>query len=463
MKNYSVKKINDVIADVTGSVTLPIEIALPTPQIARRSAMTGIQNPTPNPKDTMGYSWKQEIEGISPRIFNISDLLIVDYPDEYYKEQFDVYFNSFGDREWLKLPDKRVELCMVRNGKKKKKEITLSTITPLDENYSGNKKRYTNAIVHPANTSVANPNIFNTIYSGGNAGKPNNQTIDALNPDPWYVFPTEWKLDETDPMFSQDGIAQSGLNKLNNPNITVELDIRNFIKDYFTRDIIEYPINMETTQLQVKALGRMTLTTINQAYLGTPGDFSDGELAVHRRNPTLFFRLSAGDPKTAKLGSSAKYVFNKADLDALAFPGESVTIDLGYGNIRSFTFNISDTLGFANTFYQIVRSEFSGQYNNYKCNFNKGEDVVIEKTVNADILYEPIPFVPFIVNVDTEAELYGTQIRAADPATFYQKRLFSDLSLPIKIKLKIDKFFVDYTNPTLGYTNYAYGHKTTIG
>jgi hypothetical protein len=457
MKNYSVKKINDVVADVTGSVTLPIEIALPTPQIARRSAMAGIQNPTPNPKDTLGQSWKQEIEGISPKEFNISDLLIVDYPDEYYKEQFDIYFNSFGDREWLNLPDKRLELCMVRNGKKSRKAGAYNSTTPLNESYKGNKDRYTNAIVHPANTSDTNPNIFNTIYSGGNAGAPNPELL-LQGLGPWHNSPTEWKLDETDPMFSQDGIAQSGLNRLNNPNITVELDIRNFIKEYvnyFTRDIIEYPINMETTQLQVKGLGRMTQTTINKVYLGTPGEFSDGEFAFHRRNPTLFFRLSAGDPKTAKLGSSAKYYFDFNS--ALATVGETVNIDLGYGNTIDNLVVVGD---FMNQFHQVVNDEYS---NKYRCKFNKNNGITIEKLVNSNNLYEPVPFVPTITNLDSETTYNATQIRAADPATFYQKRLFSDLSQPVKIKLKIGKFFVDCDEPTLGYTQYAYGHKTTIG
>ena len=445
MPTYSLNVINTTTADDV-VVALPgsggIDVTLPVPQIAKRAIPLGI-NPNPNPKaPETGRGWRFEIDGITPRRYNIDDLSLVEYPDGYYKEQFDIYFNSFGDREWLNLPDKRLELCMVRNGKKKSKKITLTT-TLLDESYRGNKKRYTNAIVHPANTSVTNLNISNTIYSGGYSENP---------------MQTEWKLNENDLMFTQDGIDQSGLNRLNNPNITIELDIRNFFRNR-TLSSTEYPIDMSNAIIAVKGLGIITSTTINQIYMGTSNNFTNGEPAFHKRNPTLFFRLSAGDPKTAKLGSSAKYVFDFNS--TIATEGQTVNIDLGYGNTID---NLVVGPGnFIDQFHQVVNDAYS---NKYRCKFltkTSSSGILIEKLVNSNNLYEPDPFAPTITNVDTEIITTPFQTRAADPATFYQKRLFSDLSQPVKIKLKIDNFFVDYDDPTSGYTPFTYGHKTTIG
>jgi hypothetical protein len=443
MKNYSVKIINGILADNTGSVTLPLpegEVTLPVPQIAKRKIPLNIEAPF--------FAYRDQIDGLSPKTWNVENLLMVTYPDGYYKEQFDIYFNSFGDREWLNLPDKRLELCMVRNGKPQKRAANETNTSPLDNFLNGNKNTYTNAIVHPANTSVANPTIFNTIYSGGNG-----QTS--------FGMPTEWKLDETNLLFSADGIGvyQSSLSRKNNPNITVELDTRNFFKIVSGQfGTLEYPVELDPTldpNIEVRGLGRISKSIINQVYLGTSGNFTTGRVVFYKRNPTLFFRLSAGDPETAKLGSNAKYVFY--NLDTFAIEGQTVTIDLGYGNTTNFTLNANS---FSIQFRQAIGTQFPGKY---RCKFNKNNHIVLEKLVNSDNLYNVDQFVPSIVNLNTGGELYGTQIRAADPATFYQKRIFSDLSQPIKLKLKIGKFFVDYNDPTLGYAFFAYGHKTTIG
>jgi len=158
-------------ADGNGSGSISY---LPIPQIAKRKVFIP-DGKVPPSND------RKRLDSISPINYIFEDVMTFSFPEEYYKEQFDIYFNSFGDRDWLSLPNKRVELCMVSN-RQNKKSYSNSNTSGLSISGNGNKDNYTNSIVHPANTNDRNTTIINTIYSGGNAGDSNfDQTGNSLN------------------------------------------------------------------------------------------------------------------------------------------------------------------------------------------------------------------------------------------------------------------------------------------
>jgi len=147
----------------------------------------------------------------------------------------------------------------------------------------GNKDNFHNAIVHPANSGYDMNTIQNTIYSGG---------VARGSDDFPGIRQTEWKLDETSLEFGGDGSIGivNGLNKLNNPNITVEIDIRDFfqIKGRNTgiEKLLSYPMILDNSDgfIRVKKIGDIKFNTKRSR--------------VYKRNSILFFRLSAGLPES---------------------------------------------------------------------------------------------------------------------------------------------------------------------
>ena len=417
----------------SNSSSLFRDVVLPTPQIAKRRINLGI-NPNPNPKSTTGpdFGWRAELDGITPRVYSYNDLNLVEFPENYYKEQFYIYFNSFGDRDWLNLPDLRLELCMVKNGKGAKKTSNITTTTLLEKSRNGNKDNYSNAIVHPANTSEIQPNIKITKYSGGNAG------LNGVYSTNKYLFPTEWRLDKNNYKFSEDSVLGNGLNRLSNPNITIELDVRNFFKKFVTNphDFVGLTYPHDLTQpngsvIDVKNLGR----------IGFNGKY-------FKRNPVLFFRLSAGVVGSEIVGFNNKYIFLYGNMSTFAiYQDENIFISLGTGVEFSFQYN---GINLINQIISIINNDYS----DYKAYKNRAGDLIIFKKQ-----YQEIQEDPYITNLESNETLHPDILRLASEETFYKERVYSDLSLPVYISLKLRKFFDDFNT----YKYYIYGHKTTIG
>jgi hypothetical protein len=448
MPTYSVNIINSETSDDV-VVALPgdggtVDVALPTPQIARKRIFMGS-----NPGD--GITVKGRLDGIHPRRYNVEQLMLdFTFPTDYYKEKIDVYFNSFGDRDWLNLPDLRVELCMVKKfGPKRTKSGGLSKTTTLDLSGKGIGDNGSYKVVHPPNINEANQTAYNTIYSGGNGGYAD---ID-YNPDalPKYIFPTEWKF--------SDGLQ---LNRNNNPNIEVEIDIRNFFYDRNTNEPITYPFGLmgigSNSSLWVKNLGKIDYTAINQVYDPVTDSRSEGEYWFHKRNPVIFFRLSAGDPKTAKVGSNAYYKLDCSE--AIGSDGDEIFVDLGYGNTFTFILDLTTYTLQEQLYNELLANMGTLYYVKIAYSYIK-----IEKKT-----YESVDFTPYIQNTINSLELTVIKGRDSDPSTFYQKRLFSDLSQPIKLKLKIGRFIenINYPPPKDGLNPategiFVYGHKISIG
>ena len=246
---------------------------LPTPQIAKRRIFI------PDGKVPPGNDRKR-LDGITNRNYTLSDVMTFKYPKEYYIERFDIYFNLFAINNtdaWLSLPDKRVELCMVSNKNYKRKgDENVNSGIVLGGN--GNKDNFTNAIVHPANSGRGNSNITNTIFSGGTA----TGASDGISNYPG-ILKTEWLLDENDVNFGET-VLKTGLNKLNNPNITVEIDIRDFFRPGSNSvQLLQYPFSLDNDYIDVKKIGKIKKKANNRTY---------------KRNSVLFFRLSAGVPES---------------------------------------------------------------------------------------------------------------------------------------------------------------------
>ena len=245
---------------------------LPTPQIAKRKK-----------RNTDGVS-KSILDSISPRRDTVKSLLNLDFGSDYYLEQLDIYFNSFGKENfWLSLPDKRLELCLVSNKNYKKNRSKTTTTEILWRDYKqGNKDSFHNAIVHPANTSKQNPNVTGTIHSGGNQGDPNFNYYP--NPLDTRILPTEWKINENDFSFGESIFAASGLNRFNNPNITIQIDVRHLFR-LSARQPLNYPHDITNKGgIKVKNIGWIKYNSRNKK--------------VYKRNSILYFRLSAGMPGT---------------------------------------------------------------------------------------------------------------------------------------------------------------------
>lgn len=235
---------------------IPDLVSLPTPQIAKRKTYLPLEQ-------------MQEINSITPRTFKVADLITVDYPEAYYTQKLDIYFNTFGtDNNWLSLPEKRLELCMV-SSKGYKPIIKKSGGVPS----TGNKDFSNKKIVHPPNSGYAGNTIVNTIYSGGLSIGPveydddNGITQKAIKQ-------TEWEIN-----------FDENVNSSNNPSLTIEIDIRDFYKS--KSSTFKYPYWLPSNgirQLTVRGLGAMAFNT------------KTGR--VYKKNTVLFFRLSAGVPSS---------------------------------------------------------------------------------------------------------------------------------------------------------------------
>lgn len=246
---------------IEGFETLSTIPTLPTPQIAKRRTYL---------RDRDGRNTREVFNSISTRNTSGPDLEKILFPEEYYFEQFDIYFNSFGTMNWLNLPDKQVELCMVSS---KSYKVGASRETNLNLSGKGNKDDFTKAIVHPANSGYDRNNITNTIFSGGAAGGAGISR---------GITQTEWKLNENDLSFGEN-INGNGLNRLNNPNITIQIDVRDFFQGMSVP--LVYPSSfVEGYRIKVKHIGDIK--------------FNKRTNRVYKRNSILFFRLSAGIPES---------------------------------------------------------------------------------------------------------------------------------------------------------------------
>lgn len=257
---------------------------LPTPMIAKRKRM---------PKYMAG-----QFDSIGTRNTTIEQLNTIVFPEQYYIEQLDIYFNSFGkENNWLAMPDKQLELCLVSNKSYKAKKGKNST-TELDLGFQGNKDRFNNAIVHPSNTNgnELNSNITDTIFSGGNGSSFSRS-----------LTKTEWKINENDYSFGESIFFNSGLNRFNNPNITIRIDVRELLLNN-NIGMPLYPNNFDQIKLKVRNIGNIKYNDIHNK--------------VFKRNSVLYFRLSCGTPGTlnAKTGVYQKRIFSDLSIPVYISP-----------------------------------------------------------------------------------------------------------------------------------------------
>jgi hypothetical protein len=279
---------------------------LPTPMIAKRKVTLE--------KETS----RLNLDGISTRKYQSEDLAKFDFGNRYYLEQLDIYFNSFGkENSWLSLPDKRLELCLVSNKNYKNGGRPGTTTSDIIFSGVGNKDNFTNAIVHPANSSKENPTITDTIFSGGTVGEP--------------FFKTEWKINENDFSFGESIFNASGLNRFNNPNITIELDVRNFILRGHS-NAWSYPYNIrENGDIKIRNIGKIR--------------FANGK--YYKRNSVLYFRLSAGMPSTLnqKTGVYQKRIYSDLSIPIYISPKIGIFTSRNTGDQLGFLYGHRLTLG----------------------------------------------------------------------------------------------------------------------
>jgi hypothetical protein len=223
--------------------------------------------------------YREELDAITNKTHSAADTLNVYYPDDYYKERLEIFFNSFGDRKWLTMPDLQLELVMVKN-KHRKRE------------YGDD---YVNTLVHPRDIDYNIKDIYN-------GGQPQMKTV--------------WKINPSINSFG-DSIENNGLNKKNNPSLVVELDVRDFFKIHHMNIVLEYPVffsnrlNLVSAQkiINVRNIGLIKLRANNKIY---------------RRNSVLFFRLSCGVVGTEKNGIFQKRLFSSLSLPVYIKPKISI-------------------------------------------------------------------------------------------------------------------------------------------
>lgn len=234
-----------------------IQEYLPTPQISSVGA-----------KDKSFYHL---INQLNWRNQTISDVLNIAYKDDYYIQLFDIYFNSFGnDRQFLSLPDLKLELCRVTQ----KKQSGWSSASVNNNqgltggNFNTSQKDYgVTQIVHSSNLLVGGSvgtNITDTIFSGGNG----------------TYMQTEWVYPDTNIGFE---------NKFNNPVLRVEIDYKNFINStqsggsYNSYKV--FPCSANNGDW-FKSRGSHSRTI--------PKNLSSNKHRYYVYNTILYFRLSAG-------------------------------------------------------------------------------------------------------------------------------------------------------------------------
>jgi len=253
---------------------------LPTPIVAKRRQPVF---------DELKKNIKGDIDSINPRTWLSTQVeeffkTFEKYLESYFVQKFDVYFNSFGDRDWLKMPDKRLELLTVSNNSYKAPGAHQTSNNALS--YKGNKDNFTNAITHPSNSDEKYPTVFHTIYGGGSSG--NQQSILTSNL-PYFVGPTEWPIDETMLNFGYNDIQPAAsLNRKHNPNLVISIDVRKFLRIKGNAPM-QYPVNFSQGDfMSVKNIGKILFNRIKGR--------------VYRRNQVLFLQVSCGVP-----GSEVKY------------------------------------------------------------------------------------------------------------------------------------------------------------
>jgi len=250
------------------SAALTTDIALPQPMIKKKRIRLF--------SDIGITGYREELDKITNKTHSAADTLSVYYPDDYYKERLEIFFNSFGERKWLTMPDLQLELVMVKNKQYRRKR--------------GND--YVNTLVHPRDL------LHNTkdIYNGGN---PQMKTV--------------WKINPNINTFG-DSVENNGLNKKNNPSLVIELDVRDFFKISDPISVLEYPVffsNRLNFVLQKKVM--------KVRNIGSIGFKGSGD-KIHRRNTVLFFRLSCGFPATEKNGIFQKRLFSSLSLPVYIKP-----------------------------------------------------------------------------------------------------------------------------------------------
>jgi len=240
------------------SAALTTDIALPQPMVKKKRISLS--------SDIGIYGYREELNKITNKTHSAADTLSVYYPDDYYKERLEIFFNSFGNRKWLTMPDLQLELVMVKNKHYQRKR----------------GDDYVNTLVHPRDLF----HNSNDIYNGGN---PQMKTV--------------WKINPNINTFG-DSVENNGLNKKNNPSLVIELDVRDFFKLYKTTTVLEYPVFLSNRLNFVSSPKTIKVRNIGLIKL------NERREKVYRRNTVLFFRLSCGVPATEKNGIFQKRLFS---------------------------------------------------------------------------------------------------------------------------------------------------------
>lgn len=366
---------------------------------------------------------RRALENISFNTEIYTDIDRIIYPEEYYKEKLDISFNSFGTQSWLSFPDKRVELLLVSNKGSNSDGI-------------GNKNSPATSIVHPPSISNDYVGKIGTIFSGGSGGS----------------FVTEFPIDESLENFGSGNIFNFGRNNLINPNITIEIDVRDFFKNN-QRIGIRYPVNLsdDGETIFVKSIGPIKYNSLRGR--------------VYKRNLVLYFRLSAGKPGSlSENGFSSRYnIVPSQGLDPIVT--DIISINMGDG-LTILEFPI------VNNFLQDLDLAIDNWNGNNPSNsitksvYDRGQGLVISVQYTN---YVP-DFTPIITVSDSEGGLYSTASRdftiskeiGYAPNTYYRERIYSDLSIPVYISPRINTFKdnIDYPTST---KILCYGHKILLG
>jgi len=218
--------------------------------------------------------YREILDKILNKTKSAEDVLNTYYPDDYYKERLEIFFNSFGDRKWLTMPDLQLELVMVKNKKR----------------MEGRGDDYVNTLVHPRDIDYNIKDIYN-------GGQPQMKTV--------------WKINPSINSFG-DSVENNGLNKKNNPSLVIELDVRDFFKIHNMNIVLEYPVFFSNRLNLVSAVKIINVRNIGLIKL-------KGE-KIYRRNTVLFFRLSCGVVGTEKNGIFQKRLFSSLSLPVYIKP-----------------------------------------------------------------------------------------------------------------------------------------------
>lgn len=371
-----------------------------------------------------GESILESLNWCTPKNISAEKARRISFPEGYYKEKFKIKFNSYGELNWLDLPELRVELLMAKKGK---------------------------GLVHPANTSAEDIYNLKGIFSGGNGGSivaPSSLPGELTND--YFLYPTEYPINPNDENFGQGNIIDKGRSKLNNPYIQVEIDVRKYFKlSAIIEPLFKYPHDFSGSGFRVRGNG--------------PIRYNEYHQKVFKRNLVFFFRLSAAIPNSLDTkGRATRYLIS---LTAGSL-GDTINVDFGNGYTSTYI-----NTGDANKDFQDFCTnsgfgeDFDTQIQIQPSNPLDGIDSQLIFSYRYKNGYIDMP-PPQFSNSENQGDIVTyakVSKRPILPNTLYKKRLYSDLSLPIYISPKIFKYTVSKGDSEGDEKDICMGHEVLLG